>query len=92
MKKSVYLDYAAATPVDSRVLMAMQPYFSKQFFNPSTLYLASRDVRKTLSNARNLVAGELAVKPPEVIFTAGGTEANNLAIRGIMEQFPGRNS
>ena len=88
MKKSVYLDYAAATPIDKKVLSAMRPYFSEQFFNPSALYLASRAVKKALNNARDIFALELAVRPTEIIFTAGGTEANNLAIRGVMEQFP----
>jgi len=90
MKKSVYLDYAAATPMDPKVLDAMRPYFSDLFYNPSALYLNARAVKKVLSDARSLVAGLLAVRPTEIIFTAGGSEANNLAIRGIMEQFPGK--
>lgn len=90
MKKPVYLDYAAATPLDSRVIKAMQPFFSEQFFNPSALYLASKDTRKALSEARSRVAVLLQSRETEIIFTAGGTEANNLAIRGVMEQFSGK--
>lgn len=90
MKKSVYLDYAAATPIDKKVLSAMQPYLSEQFFNPSALYLAGRGVRKAINDAREKIARELAVRTSEIIFTAGGSEANNLAIRGVMDQFPGK--
>lgn len=90
MKKSVYLDYAAATPIEPRVLTAMQPYFSERFYNPSALYQASRDTKKALNEARSSVASLLSVRETEIIFTAGGTEANNLAIRGVMEQFPGK--
>lgn len=89
--RSVYLDYAAATPVDKQVLAAMQPYFTDKFYNPSALYLESQDVSKDLQAARTSVAAHLGAKPAEVIFTAGGTEANNLAILGIMIQYPNAN-
>ena len=86
--KSVYLDYAAATPVSKRVLRAMEPYFSEKFYNPSALYLAAKDVAADISQARDKVAGHLGVRSSEIIFTAGGTEANNLAIKGIMDGYP----
>jgi cysteine desulfurase len=86
--KSFYLDYAAATPLDSEVAVAMQPYLSQQFYNPSATYLAGRAVRKDLEQARSSIAQNLGAKPVEIIFTAGATEANNLAIAGIMRQFP----
>jgi cysteine desulfurase len=86
----IYLDYAAATPLDGRVLAAMQPYFSDTFYNPSATYLAAVHVRRDVEMARALVASELGARAPEVVFTAGGTEANNLAIHGIMRLFPGR--
>lgn len=89
--KTIYLDYAAATPVDSEVLAAMQPYYSEKFYNPSANYLAARSVHKELEAARAVIAGCIGARPIEVTFTAGGTEANNLAIRGIMEAFPGSN-
>jgi cysteine desulfurase len=88
MKNTVYLDYAAATPMDPAVLAVMQPYFSEKFFNPSATYLAAQDVRKEFEAARGRIAHWLGARPSEVVFTAGGTEANNLAIRGVMEQFP----
>jgi len=84
----LYADYAAATPLDSRVLTAMQPYFSDDFFNPSSSYVASRGVRTALEAARERVAHWLAVRPSEVIFTAGATESINLAIHGVMRAFP----
>jgi cysteine desulfurase len=86
--KNIYLDYAAATPMDEDVQKAMLPYFSDSFHNPSALYLAARKVRKDLENARAGVAKCLGAKPAEIIFTAGATEANNLAIQGVMRQFP----
>ncbi len=88
LKKTIYLDYAAATPLDLKVLQAMEPYFSKQFYNPSAVYLAGRDVRQALEAARATVANCLGTRPPEIVFTAGATEANNLAIQGLMRQFP----
>ena len=88
MKRAVYLDYAAATPLDTRVLDAMKPYFSERFHNPSATYLAGRQARQALESARASVAKSLGAKKSEVIFTAGATEANNLAIQGVMRQFP----
>lgn len=88
MAQQIYLDYAAATPVDSQVVGAMRPYFTEQFYNPSATYLAGRRVRQALEGARTSVAAQLGVRPAEIIFTAGATEANNLAIQGIMRQFP----
>lgn len=87
--KKIYLDYAAATPMDKRVVAAMEPYFSDKFHNPSALYSQARQVSKDLGQARSLVARWLGAKPAEIIFTAGATEANNLAIDGFMQQHPG---
>jgi len=86
----VYLDYTAATPVDPAVLQSMMPYYSERFFNPSALYESARTVRKDIDNARRNVAQVLGSKPSEVYFTAGGSEANNLAIRGVMENARGK--
>jgi cysteine desulfurase len=88
---TIYLDYAAATPVDSTVLQAMQPYFSDLFYNPSATYSAALSVHKDLDAARGTIAHWLGSRPSEVVFTAGGTEANNLAIHGIMRQYPEAN-
>lgn len=86
--KTIYLDYAAATPMDPAVQKAMEPYFANEFYNPSATYLAAAGVRKSLEQARSEVAGWLGAKAAEVVFTAGATEANNLAIQGVMRAFP----
>jgi cysteine desulfurase len=90
MKDYLYFDHAAATPVDSRVLEAMLPYFSEQFYNPSALYGPAVAVANAVAAARATVGQLIGAHPSEVVFTAGGTEANNLAIRGVMEHFPGK--
>lgn len=87
MKKPIYLDYAAATPMDPKVLAAMKPYFSEWFHNPSAIYLAAKKVRSDLDAARAKTAANLGAKHSEIIFTAGATEANNLAISGVMNKF-----
>lgn len=86
-----YFDHAAATPLDERVLQAMQPYFSVQFYNPSASYGSARQVAADLQAARAKVAHWLGARPSEIVFTAGGTEANNLAISGIMQRYPQAN-
>lgn len=86
--KYIYLDHAASTPMGKEVLAAMQPYFSDKFYNPSAAYLPAQNVKKDIENARSRVAQLLGVRPSETVFTAGGTEANNLAINGVMSQFP----
>jgi cysteine desulfurase len=89
--QTIYLDHAAATPVDPAVLAAMQPFYADKFYNPSATYLAAKEVKKALETARAGVAHWLGARPAEIIFTAGGTEANNLAIHGIMRRFPDGN-
>ena len=91
-KHPIYLDHAAATPIDPTVLQAMQPYFSERFYNPSATYNAANETRKSLENARADVAHWLGARPAEIIFTAGGTEGNNLAIHGIVRQHIVRHS
>ena len=78
-----YFDYAAATPIDGRVKRKMEPFFSTLFYNPSAIYLKARDVRIAKEEARHRVAKAIGSKESEIIFTAGGTEANNLAIFGL---------
>lgn len=85
---SIYLDYAAATPVEPQVLEAMQPFFAEQFANPSSLYSSARVTREALNSARASVANTLGAKPTEIAFTAGATESINLAIQGVMRKFP----
>jgi cysteine desulfurase len=88
---AIYLDYAAATPLDPLVLQAMEPYFTEHFYNPSATYLAAQAIHKDIEAARSQVAHWLGARSSEVVFTAGGTEANNLAIHGVMMQFPDGN-
>jgi cysteine desulfurase len=90
-RQTIYLDHAAATPVDPRVLALMQPFFSDNFYNPSANYAAASDVRKNLEAARSKVAHWLGARSNEIIFTAGGSEANNLAVHGLMRQYPDGN-
>jgi len=79
----VYLDHAATTPVDKRVVDAMLPYFSEKYGNPSSIYSFSREAREAIEDARREVARLIGANPSEIIFTSGGTEADNLAIKGV---------
>jgi cysteine desulfurase len=78
----VYLDYAATTPVDERVLERMLPYFGARFGNPSSVHGFGQEAEAALDDARHLAAVALGCRPHEVIFTSGGTESDNLALRG----------
>lgn len=91
MTTSVYLDHAAATPVDATVFAAMLPYYKDKFYNPSALYLGAKEIAQDVTTARETVAQCLGVRPVEIVFTAGGTEANNLAVHGVMKQYTGSN-
>lgn len=82
MKDVIYLDHAATTPVDPRVVEAMLPYFTDNFGNPSGVYSLSQRSQKGLEDARDTVAEVLGCKPTEVIFTSGATESDNAAIKG----------
>lgn len=86
--KQIYLDYAAATPVRVEVKLAMAPFWSEQFHNPSAVYLVSGQIKRAIANARADCAKVLAVKPSNLIFTAGSTESINLAIGGVMRFQP----
>ena len=83
MDMMIYLDNAAATPIDSRVLTAMMPYFSDEFYNPSAAYLSARKVRTDVEEARHTIAKLIGAKSAEVIITAGATESINLALNGV---------
>jgi cysteine desulfurase len=86
--RPIYLDYAAATPLDERVLAVMLPYLTEKFYNPSAAYMAARSVRADFETARHLVAGLLGAKSSEIIFTAGASESISLAINGILAHYP----
>jgi cysteine desulfurase len=79
----IYLDHAATTPTDPRVVTAMLPYLTNAWGNASSIYAEAREARKGLDAARRTVAEILRCKPNEIIFTSGGTEADNLALRGV---------
>ncbi len=82
MESVVYLDYAATTPVDERVRAAMQPYFANDFGNPSSVHRYGQRAEAAVESARETVARVLNCSAAEIVFTAGGTELDNLAIRG----------
>ncbi|HET9980510.1 MAG TPA: cysteine desulfurase NifS [Ktedonobacterales bacterium] len=79
----IYMDHAATTPVDPDVLAAMLPYFSERFGNPSSIYRLGRQSYDALETAHETVARMLGCRPVEIIFTGGGSEADNLAIKGV---------
>ncbi len=79
----IYLDHAAATPMDERVLLSMQPYFSENFYNPSSPYAPAVKVRRDYESAKHKLATLIGAKPGEIIITAGATESISLAFNGI---------
>ena len=82
-QRPVYMDHAATTFMRPEVLAAMAPYFSRYFGNPSSLYRFARESRKGVEEARMQVATALGAEPEEISFTAGGSEADNWAIKGV---------
>lgn len=84
----VYLDHAATTPLDPAVLEIMQPYFSEKFGNPSSIHHTGHEAALALQKARSQAAEVLRCRPHEIIFTSGGTESNNLALKGAAEARP----
>ncbi len=81
--RRTYADHAATTPTDPRVVEAMLPYLTELWGNPSSIYYEAREARKGFDAARRSVAGILGARPNEIIFTSGGTESDNLALRGV---------
>jgi cysteine desulfurase len=82
-KEVIYLDHAAATPLDKRVLFAMEPYFTELFYNPSSPYSAALAVRRDYEAAKQAIASSIGAKPDELVMTAGATESVNLALGSI---------
>ena len=80
----IYLDHSATTPVDASVLDAMLPFFTKNFGNPSSVHTTGQTAVMATDNAREQVANFLGAEVEEIIFTSGATEANNLAIKGVI--------
>lgn len=86
MKRFVYADNAATTPVSQTVLNAMLPYYTEKYGNPSSLYAVGREAKKALEEAREIVANHLGALPNEIFFTSGGSEADNWAIKGVAHE------
>lgn len=82
---SIYLDYSATTPLDPRVLEAMMPYLTEVYGNPSSIHGVGRKARVAVETARKQLANLLSCQPNEIIFTSGGTEADNLALIGSVQ-------
>jgi cysteine desulfurase len=89
-EQPIYLDYNATTPVAPEVLEAMLPYLREEFGNPSSTHPYGRRARQAVERAREQVAALVGARPEEIFFTGSGTEANNLAIRGLAEAWPAR--
>jgi len=83
--RRVYLDHSATTPIDSRVVDAMMPYLTERFGNASSIHQFGQEARAAVDKARRQVASLINARANEIVFTSGGTEANNLAIRGVCE-------
>ena len=86
MKRFVYADNAATTPVSQTVLNAMLPYYTEKYGNPSSLYAVGREAKKALEEARENVANHLGALTNEIFFTSGGSEADNWAIKGVAHE------
>jgi cysteine desulfurase len=84
--RRIYLDHSATTPVDPRVVEAMLPYLTAKFGNPSSVHFYGQEARAAVDRARREVADLIGARPNEVVLLSGGTEANNLAVRGHCEQ------
>lgn len=86
MAAPIYLDYAATTPVDPRVLRAMHPYFSGQFGNPGSLHAFGQQAIAAIDKSREAIAASVGAEFREVVFTSSATEANNLVLRGVVKR------
>ncbi len=85
MFRRVYLDNSATTPIDKEVVEAMLPFLTEKFGNASSIHFFGQEARAAIDKARHQVAEVINARPNEIVFTSGGTEANNLAIRGLLE-------
>ena len=80
----IYLDYNASTPIAPEVVAAMEPHLHGNYGNPSSLHWAARDAHGAVEHARAQVAELLGCHADEIVFTSGGSEANNLALKGLL--------
>jgi cysteine desulfurase len=83
----IYLDNAASSPLDERVLEVMLPYLTHKFGNPSSIHNYGRETRAAIEKSRKSIAELLNTSPSELFFTSGGTEADNMAIRGCLQSY-----
>ena len=92
MKREIYLDNAATTQVDDRVVRAMLPYFTEKYGNASSLHLMGEEARRAVEEARVVIARSIGAKHKEIVFLGSGTEANNLVVKGLFFQnYPQKN-
>jgi cysteine desulfurase len=82
-KKIIYLDNAATTKVDDEVMKTMIPYFTEHYGNASSVHFVGQDAKSALEKSRKIIAKSIGAKTSEIIFTSGGTEANNIALKGL---------
>jgi cysteine sulfinate desulfinase/cysteine desulfurase-like protein len=85
MFRRVYLDNSATTPIDRRVVDAMIPFLTEKYGNASSIHFFGQEAKAAVDEARHKVADLIKARPAEIVFLSGGTEANNLAIRGLCE-------
>ncbi|HIE83725.1 MAG TPA: cysteine desulfurase, partial [Dehalococcoidia bacterium] len=83
--RRTYLDHAATTALDGRVLEAMMPYLTTEWHNPSSIYIESQGTRRSIDSAREKISSIIGSHPDEILFTSGGSESDNLALRGVLE-------
>lgn len=83
----IYFDYASSTPVDPEVIRAMSPYFAKQFGNPGSLHSFGQEAQAAIDRSREVLTRSLGAEFREIVFTGSATEANNLALRGVLRAF-----
>ncbi len=89
-QRPIYLDYNATTPIDPEVVEAMRPYLEEHFGNPSSSHAYGRLAREAVQQAREQVAELIGAAPDEIVFTSGGSEANNMVIKGVVARSPGQ--
>src|SRR6476620_1282737 len=86
----IYLDHSATTPLDGRVLDAMLPFLTERFGNASSVHSFGQEARAAVDKARRQVAALIKARANEIVFTSGGTESNNLSLRGLGEAHHGQ--